>query len=126
LSEVVLDASAVLALLNKEPGREEVQAALQGALIGTVNLSEVMAKLVEQGMTEPEAISVLDDLALEIVPFDTDLALRTGALRLLTRPLGLSLGDRACVALGMHLGLPVLTTDRKWATLPDLQVQVIR
>lgn len=123
---MVLDASAVLALLNKESGREEVQAALQGALIGTVNLSEVMAKLVEQGMTEPEAISVLGDLALEIVPFDTDLALRTGALRLLTRPLGLSLGDRACVALGMHLGLPVLTTDRKWATLPDLQVQVIR
>lgn len=127
MSEVILDASALLAVLNDEPGQEEVEAALADALIGAVNLSEVMAKLVDNGMPEPQALSVLDELGLTIIPFDTQLALRAGALRPLTRHLGMSLGDRACIALGMHLDLPVLTTERNWRGLSlPVQVQVIR
>jgi len=127
LTEVVLDASAVLALLNDEPGREKVESALEGAVIGTVNLSEVMAKLVEKGVPEPQAISAIDELELEIIPFDTHLAFRAGALRPLTKPLGMSLGDRACIALGLHLTLPVLTAERNWQSLSlPVPVHLIR
>lgn len=117
MSEVVLDASAVLALLNDEPGGEKVASALEGAIIGTVNLSEVMAKLVESGVPAPQAISVIEELELEVIPFDTHLAFQAGALRPLTKPLGMSLGDRACIALGLHLTLPVLTAERTWQSL---------
>lgn len=127
MNDVVLDASAVLALLNHEPGREKVLSALQSAVIGTVNLSEVMAKLVERGVPEPEALSVIEELKLEVVPFDTHLAFRAGALRPVTKPLGMSLGDRACIALGMHLALPVLTAERNWRSLSlPVVIQVIR
>ena len=127
MSEVVLDASALLALLNGEPGHETVASVLSGSIIGTVNLSEVMAKLVESGLPESQALSTLSELDLEVVPFDTDLALRAGALRPRTKPIGLSLGDRACIALGMRLSLPILTTDRNWQALaPEVQIQVIR
>lgn len=95
--------------------------------MGTVNLSEVMAKLVENGMPESHAMSTLGELGLEIIPFDTDLALLAGALRPRTKPIGMSLGDRACIALGMRLSLPVLTTDRNWQALAsEVQIQVIR
>lgn len=127
MSEVILDASALLALLNEEPGHEVVEAALSESIIGTVNLSEVMAKLVEGGMPEPYAIATLKQLELAIVPFDTDLALRAGALRPRTKSIGMSLGDRACIALGMRLSLPVLTADRNWQALAsEVQIQVIR
>lgn len=124
---MVLDASAVLALLNHEPGREKVLSALQSAVIGTVNLSEVMAKLVEKGVPELEALSVIEELKLKVIPFDTHLAFRAGALRPVTKPLGMSLGDRACIALGMHLALPVLTAERNWRSLSlPVVIQVIR
>ena len=127
MSEVILDASALLALLNGEPGHEQVASVLSGSIIDTVNLSEVMAKIVENGMPESQAMSTLHDLDLEIIPFDTDLALRAGALRPRTKPIGMSLGDRACIALGMRLSLPVLTTDRNWQALAsEVEIQVIR
>jgi ribonuclease VapC len=127
VSEVVLDASAVLAWLKDEPGHQEVENVLPEAVISAVNLSEVMAKLTEGGMPEPKAISILQELDLEVVPFDTDLAFRAGALRPLTKPLGLSLGDRACIALGMQLALPVLTAERTWKSLSlPISIQVIR
>lgn len=123
----MLDASALLAYLHREPGCREVQAVLPRAAIGAVNLCEVMTKLVEAGLGEFEALTTLRSLRLPVVPFDRGLALHAGALRTLTKPLGMSLGDRACVALGMRLSLPVLTTDRKWQALsPDVQIQVIR
>jgi len=86
-----------------------------------------MTKLVEAGLTELEALTTLRGLRLAVIPFDRGMALHTGALRKLTKPLGMSLGDRACVALGMHLSLPVMTTDRNWQALsPEVQIQVIR
>ena len=127
MADVVLDASALLALLNAEPGSEEVERTIPGAAISTVNLSEVVAKLVEAGMPEEAVRSVLGGIGLEIHPFDVELAFQTGILRPQTRALGLSLGDRACVALGLQLKAPVLTTDRNWKSLDvDVEVQAIR
>lgn len=127
VSSVVLDASALLALLNKEPGGEAVASFIPGAVISAVNLSEVAAKLAEQGAPWELIQPALDDLGLEVQPFDVEAAYQTAALREPTRSLGLSLGDRACLALGQQLRAVVLTTDRPWREL-DLgaEIQVIR
>ncbi len=124
----VLDASALLALLNREPGSEQVASVVaDGAAISAVNLSEVVAKLCEVDMPEAIVHDVLDLLGLEIVDFDTDQAYQTGLLRALTRHAGLSLGDRACLVLARQLDLPALTTDRVWESLTvGVTVQVIR
>lgn len=124
----VLDASALLALLNGEPGSEQVASIVtDGAAISTVNLAEVVAKLSEVGMPETLIHNALDLLGLEIVNFDFEQAYQVGLLRLLTRHAGLSLGDRACLALAQQLALPALTTDRAWEGLAiDITVQMIR
>lgn len=122
-SSLVLDASALLALLYLEPGKEVVEEAIPGALMSAVNLSEVAAKLADEGMPEPVVQETLSNIEVEIRPFDSAAAFRAGMLRPLTRALGLSFGDRACLALGLQLGLPVLTADRDWSDL-DLGVEV--
>jgi PIN domain nuclease of toxin-antitoxin system len=127
LGNVVLDASALLALLNAEPGNEEVERSIPGAAISAVNLSEVVAKLTEAGMSEEAVRSVLEDIEIDVHPFDRELAYRTGVLRTVTKELGLSLGDRACIALGRQLQRPVLTTDRNWRYLKlEIEIRVIR
>ncbi len=123
MSEVVLDASALLALLNREPGHEEIARIITHAAISAVNLSEVAAKLAESGMPGEEIRNALEGLALETHDFGRELAFQAGLLRPSTRSRGLSLGDRACLALGQQLNLPVLTTDRAWEGL-DLGVEV--
>ncbi len=85
-----------------------------GATIGAVNLAEVAAKLSDWGVPDDERREALGGLGLHVVGFDEDLAYRSSALRGMTRDRGLSLGDRACVALGQRLGVPVLTSDRNW------------
>jgi len=117
VSEIVLDASALLALLNREPGHEEVARTIPQAVVSTVNLSEVVAKLVESDIPGEAIHEALDGLALEIHAFERNLAYEAGLLRTATRSRGLSLGDRACLALGRRLNLPVLTTDRAWEGL---------
>ena len=113
----VLDASALLALLNEESGGEIVADALPGAAMSTVNLSEVVAKLSEHGMPIAAVENAVSGLGIELHDFDRESAFATGALRPDTKGLGLSLGDRACIALGTRLGLPVLTADRRWTKL---------
>jgi len=126
VSDVVLDASAVLALLQDEPGGDRVLESLPGALICSVNLPEVVAKLAELGMSEPE-IRLALSLGLEVVTFDEALAFSAGVLRPATRSAGLSLGDRACLALALSRALPVLTTDRAWRDIDvGVEVEVIR
>jgi ribonuclease VapC len=124
----VLDASALLALLNGEPGSGQVASVIaDGATISTVNLAEVVTKLSEVGMPETFIHNALDLLGLEIVNFDFVQAYQVGLLRPLTRHTGLSLGDRACLALAKQLRLPALTTDRVWEGLDiDVTVQMIR
>lgn len=124
MSDPVLDASALLAVLLRERGAEVVLDLLPGAVIGAVNLAEVVAKLQERGFPDDETEQSIADLDLPVVPFDEGLAMAAGKLRLRTRSAGLSLGDRACLALAMARGSPAVTTDRSWAGL-DLGVEVI-
>lgn len=127
LNKVVLDASALLALLNQEPGRQKVEEVIPGAAISAVNLSEVIAKLSEAGVPEEPLRTALDGVGLEVHSFDVESAYLAGSLRVRTRKLGLSFGDRACIALGHQLGAPVLTADRKWKELDaEVEVRVIR
>ena len=120
---VVVDASALLALVNGEPGMSVVSEAIPGAAISAVNLSEVIAKLTEGEMPEGEIGVSLGGLGLDVVAFDADQAYTAGLLRARTRSRGLSFGDRACITLGIKLGCDVLTADRDWAGL-DLGVGV--
>jgi ribonuclease VapC len=110
----VLDASAVLCLLQEEKGAERVARALPAAVIGAVNYSEVISKLVESGIDEATADGLMDTLQLTVIPFDRRQARLAGALRATTRRLGLSLGDRACLALAGTEGAIALTCERVW------------
>lgn len=126
-ARVVLDASALLVLLNSERGADVVAGTLPGAAMSAVNLSEVVAKLAERGVPEREIRTALDGLGLEIYPFDRELAYLAGQLRARTRGRGLSLGDRACLALGLQLDASALTDDRSWSGLGiDVRIQVLR
>jgi PIN domain nuclease of toxin-antitoxin system len=128
MSKSVLDASALLAFLNQERGSEQViEAIVNGGAICAINFSEVVSKISESRMPEAEIHEALDSMSLMIIDFDVQLAYKAGLLRPLTKSAGLSLGDRACLALAQHLGLPALTTDRVWKELSlDIKIQVIR
>ena len=119
----LLDASAVLAVINDEPGGELVTEALPGAAISAVNYAEVVSKLTDFGLTEDEAREAADSLGIPVIPFDSEAALISGLMRAVTRLKGLSLGDRACLAQGRISGEPVLTTDKAWNGL-DLGVEI--
>jgi ribonuclease VapC len=126
---VVLDASAVLALLFEEPGAEVVRAQLRTGVVGAANLAEVLAKLSDHGLPAMEAVRAVTILGLEVAPMTEAQAGRSAELRPMTRAVGLSLGDRACLALAAELGAPVLTADRSWdavAGAAGVSVQVIR
>lgn len=122
--QVVLDASAILALLNDEPGAAMVADHLAGASISTVNVAETLSKLSDHGMPAAEAFSVLQSLDITVVPFDARQALLAADLRRTTRQAGLSLADRACLALAQDLRLPVMTSDRAWKNV-DANVEII-
>lgn len=109
-----LDASALLCLLNGESGKERVRAALTEAAISSVNYSEVVAKIVERGGDLALVHAMLDPLHLMVVDFDRAQALSAGELRRDTQRLGLSLGDRSCLALAKSRDLTALTTDKAW------------
>ncbi len=123
----VLDASAVLAVLNGEPGEENVIPLLAESAIGSVNLTEVGAKLLEAGMDEGSAQIAVSVLGIgEVVDFDERLAWETAKLRPLTKKHGLSLGDRACLALAIKLKVPAVTADKEWAKIKLCKVIIIR
>ena len=109
----VLDASALLALINSEPGAERVAQALPDACISAVNLSEVAGKLLDKGVSEADVDSHLGGLEIAVIEFDRTAALAAAALRRAV-PRSLSLGDRACLALGLSTGAVVLTADSQW------------
>ncbi|MBK6768200.1 MAG: type II toxin-antitoxin system VapC family toxin [Ardenticatenales bacterium] len=124
---VVLDASALLALLLAEPGAARVAALLPDATVSAVNLSEVVAKLAEHGMPAAAIRTSIDSLNLDVRDFDARTAFEAGLLRPSTKALGLSLGDRVCLALARELGLPAITTERAWASADvGVAVEVIR
>jgi PIN domain nuclease of toxin-antitoxin system len=125
----VLDASALLALLLREPGAEKVAGALGDAAISAVNLAEIASQYALRGNAEHEVRELISQFSAQVVPFDEDLALVAGALAPSTKSARLSLGDRACFALALRLGARVLTANRVWTRVADaigVEVELIR
>lgn len=127
MSRAVLDASAVLAVLFRELGHEKAADRASGGLISAVNFAEVASKMAERGFNRRAVVSLIDQLNAEIVDFDAEQALRVGELRPVTAKAGLSLGDRACLALAEILDRPLVTADRDQAGAAGaLTVDLIR
>jgi PIN domain nuclease of toxin-antitoxin system len=127
MASVVLDASAVLALLAHERGAEQVQRVLGSAVMSAVNLAEVLTKLGDRGVPPLEQRTIRTSLGLQIRQFDERSAWTASALRSATKKHGLSTGDRACLALALDEGLPVLTADRAWSTLEvGVEIRTLR
>ena len=124
---LVLDASALLAWLHRESGGERVAAVLDGASMSAVNWSEVIQKSLQKGGEVRGMLDEVTDLGLAIEPFTATQAEQAARLWAQTRGLGLSLGDRACLALAMDRSAPVLTADRDWGDLAlGVEVQLLR
>jgi PIN domain nuclease of toxin-antitoxin system len=127
LSDHVLDASAVLASVFREPGHDVVDAVMGNSIMTSVNLAEVASKLSDRGYTEETIRWTLSQLAVEVIAFSRVTATESGLLRSATRSLGLSLGDRACLALAIERGVPALTADRRWTSArTKAKVELIR
>jgi len=123
----VLDASALLAFFQEEIGAESVEAVLEHAVVSTVNWSEVHRRAAARGVDVRGLWADVEALGVRLVPFTRMDAERAAALRPSTRERGLSLADRACLALAARLGLPALTADRAWQGLElDVDVRSIR
>ncbi len=129
MTAVVLDASALLALLLGEPGADRVKAALDGALLGAANLTEIVSHYAKLGASRRDIEAVLWPLPVRVVPIDAGLSYDAGMLRKLTLRGGLSIGDRYCLALAKRQGLTALTAERRWpdiAAASGVMVEVIR
>ena len=121
--EYVLDASALLSLLNAETGASFVQDFLPDASISSVNLAEVVTRLSAVGMPENDIRNTLTLLGLEVIHFDEEQAYQAGLLYSFGRVYGLSLGDRACLALARTSAATAVTADRAWEKL-DIGVEI--
>ncbi len=121
---VVLDASALLAVIFEEPGSASVAKVLSFCCLSGVNYAEVLTRIVREGLPPAEAIRKLAALKLTVIPWDQELAEAAADLGPLAKTHGLSLGDRACLATARSLGHPVLTTERSWRRLPKLGIEI--
>ncbi len=127
MSKHVLDASAVLALINGEAGGDKVEPLLDKAVMSAVNFSEVIHKLVLGGVPVDEAVEVISDLIPKVVPFEKEVAVLSVALTPVTKAFGLSLGDRACLATAKFMGLEAVTADRVWGKVKvGIKIRLIR
>lgn len=128
---LVLDASAVLALLLQECGSDKIKSLLQthaqSVMINTVNYSEVIARLIQRGLPAIEAKQSVDSLAISVVDLHEEIAYRAACLVVKTRKYGLSLADRICLATGQILKGKIITADQVWKkAFPKLDIEVIR
>jgi PIN domain nuclease of toxin-antitoxin system len=127
VSEYVLDASAVLALLHREPGHQQVAALLGESVISSVNLCEVASKLIDRGLPRESIEADLLGLGFKVLLFDEPLAFQAAELRAATSSFGLSLGDRACLATAVARRAVAVTTDRSWLRLKvQAEIRVVR
>lgn len=123
----VLDSSAILAVILAETGADAVLDSKASLAASTVNISEVRSKLVDLGYARESIDLALERFGLREIAFDAEQAAEAGELRRTTRKAGLSLGDRACLALAMNLGAPAMTADRNWTTVEvPVTVELIR
>jgi PIN domain nuclease of toxin-antitoxin system len=128
MNEVVLDASAILAFLQRERGADRLtDEVLDHAIASTVNLAEVQTKLVKGGFSPDEAWEQTLSVVMSAVPYSEEHAKAAGALIATTEKYGLSLGDRSCLALAISLKAPVYTTEQLWKNLKlGVPIHVIR
>ena len=125
MSRSVIDTSAMLAFILEEAGGNEVVPRLSDGVMSAVNYSEVLVKLMDRGAPLVEAIGFVSPFSLDIVPFGDELAAMSASLRPVTKHIGLSFADRACLALAIQLGLPVLTADKAWSQL-KLEIDIMQ
>jgi len=127
VSNSVFDASAVLAVLNRERGREVAEPLLFGATISAVNYGEVLKKTIERGGSIPKVQLLLAKQDLRVIPFDISHSVGAAQIYIAGAPHGLSFADRACMSLGLSLDLPIVTAeeDMERVDLP-VTVKVIR
>jgi ribonuclease VapC len=121
---IIIDASALLAFLFRETGHEKAAEYLPDSALSTVNLSEVLARFARDGHDVHQVWQQIAASPIQIVPFSAQTAVLAAALSLLTKPLGLSLADRACLALAVERKAPVLTADQAWLQL-DIGINII-
>lgn len=127
MNKVILDASAFLALVNNEAGKDVVEPLLPYSIMSSVNISEVVSELNSKLSLPIEHIQKILCLIPEVYQFDKNLAIQVGLLKKSVTHLGLSLGDRACLTLAVHLTLPLYTADKAWSKLhTDITITQIR
>ena len=127
-NNIVLDASALLALIQEEQGAEVIKPLLKFSVMSTVNVAESLTALQRTGISPQEALILISDIIMTIVPFDLEQAGIVAELQSKVQHKGLSLGDRACIALGIKLQVPIYTADKVWAQLQlnNANVKLIR
>jgi PIN domain nuclease of toxin-antitoxin system len=115
-----------LVYLQREIGYEKVRAALaRGVAVSTVNMAEVYAKVVDRDLPLRKIATRLEGLGIRVIPFTDQDARESAGIYGKAKRLGLSLGDRACLALGLRLGLPVFTADRAWKGFPGINLEIV-
>ena len=125
--QIVLDSSALLAALLVEPGGDVVADVMSRAIMSSVNATEVVSKLTDRGLPLSKALQAFGLFRMEVVPFDLKQSMAAAALRQPTQKQGLSLADRACLALAQERNLAVMTADKVWSKLDlGIQIEVIR
>lgn len=122
-----MDSSAALAILLDEKGADTALGLLPEAQCSSVNAAEIIARLIDKGRSMEKAVVDFVSLGMPVVAFDEAMGISAGQLRVLTKHRGLSLGDRACLALAIHENAAAVTADRSWADL-DLpcKIELIR
>ncbi|QQS31702.1 MAG: type II toxin-antitoxin system VapC family toxin [Acidobacteriota bacterium] len=126
MSDLILDASAVLAFLNNENGADVVERLIPDAKISSVNVAEVITRSLDLGHTLESAHKAFSMLGLEVISFDERQAIKAAELRTVTRVQGLSLGDRSCLSCAIVRNATAVTADRQWTKFDLCPIELIR
>jgi PIN domain nuclease of toxin-antitoxin system len=128
MNKVILDSSALLALINNEEGSSVVEELLGSIIMSSINISEVASILLDSEMDTEQVSKAIEPFIDSIIDFDFEYSILCASLKKSTKHLGLSLGDRACISLGIKLIFPIYTADKLWAELKleNADIRLIR